>query len=109
MRSSYEYTGPLSFTNLTFLTRTRLATLLTNCFHDTRINTHSFRIGGASTMAAGLSDSTIMSLGRWSSNSYQVYLRLSDQTIYNMTRRMSETILLTKVWDSDVLQSIGHK
>ena len=82
-RHHIQQTGPFFvFHNGTFLTRTRLAMLLTNCFHDTRINTHSFRIGGASTMAsAGLSDSTIMSLGRWSSNAYQVYIRLSDQII----------------------------
>ena len=80
--------------------------LFKNCFHDNQINTHSLRIGGASTMAsAGVPDSTIMILGRWTSNAYQRYLRMSDATICSTSKLMSETFLIHKPWDSDILSA----
>ena len=45
----------------------------------TDLNTHSFRIGGASAAAAGgLTDSEIRTLGRWSSDAFRVYVRYKD-------------------------------
>lgn len=96
-----------TYSDGSYLTRSRIATILFNCFQDYRINTHSLRIGGATTMAsAGIPDSTIMILGRWSSNAYQLYLRMSDSLIRNTTHKMSITTLITKDWDSDVLKSM---
>ena len=99
--------GPLfTYSDGSYLTRNRVALMLRSCFGNCRINTHSFRIGGASTMAsAGIPDSTIMIMGRWSSNAYQQYLRLSDSLIHRTAQTTSRTLLLSKAWDSDILQS----
>ena len=44
----------------------------------TRLNGHSFRIGAATTTSVvGLPDFTIKSLGRWSSDAFQGYIRPS--------------------------------
>ena len=101
------HTGPLfKYHNGSYLTRNRLATLLHTCFPNQPYNTHSLRIGGASTMAsAGIPDSQIMIMGRWSSNAYQRYIRLSDNLIKQSTTLMSQTNLLTKSWDPDILVS----
>ena len=58
--------GPLfTFHNGTYLTRAYLSDLLQLCFPELNLNTHSFRIGGASTAASiGLPDSAIRLLGR---------------------------------------------
>ena len=46
--------------------------------HD--FNTHSFRIGDAtSAKQAGMSDSHLKALGRWRSDAYLCYIRLSPQ------------------------------
>ena len=99
--------GPLfMYKDGSFLTRSRLASLLQKCFPLHRVNTHSLRIGGASTMAsAGIPDSQIMILGRWSSNAYQRYLRLSDNIIRQSAVIMAKTQLTNKYWDPDVLVS----
>ena len=99
--------GPLfMYKDGSFLTRSRLASLLQKCFPLHHVNTHSLRIGGASTMAsAGIPDSQIMILGRWSSNAYQRYLRLSDNIIRQSAVIMAKTQLTNKYWDPDVLVS----
>ena len=55
--------------------------------------------------SAGIPDSIIMIMGRWSSNCYQQYLRLSDHILTSVTGTMSRTRLISKTWDIDVLQS----
>jgi len=63
--------GPLfQFSNGKFLTRNDIHKVITAALPTVpNINTHSFRIGGASAaLASGASDSTISILGRWSSD-----------------------------------------
>ena len=50
-------------------------------YHAKMFNTHSFRIGAASSAAqAGLSPKTIKHLGRWRSSAYRRYIRPSHLT-----------------------------
>ena len=85
--------GPLfRFSNGTYLTRSNFSHILQQCIPEINLNTHSFCIGGASTAhAAGVSDSTIQTLGRWSSNAFQLYLRIPDCTIQQAHSIMSQT------------------
>jgi len=94
--------GPLfMFYDGRYFTRNDLVTLLRRSLpfvHN--INTHSFRIGGASAAAAaGLPDSTIQILGRWSSDAYRRYLRLPDSVVSNANIKMSQTNLSAHVWN----------
>ena len=71
--------GPLFiFSNGDFLTRSHIVTLLRTVFpNQLDLNTHSFRIGGASALAAaGLPDFVIQVIGRWSSDSFLRYIRI---------------------------------
>ena len=73
--------GPLFMTNQKPLTRQHFSEALSAILKqigldDQRYNTHSFRIGAAtSAKAAGVSDSHIKMLGRWQSCAYQQYIR----------------------------------
>ena len=101
------FTGPLfTFHNHSYLTRVFLSNLMQRALPDLpSINTHSFRIGGASAAAAaGIPDSTIQTLGRWSSDAFRRYLRLSDTTVSSITERMS-SINDTRYFDTDTLRS----
>ena len=56
------------------------------------LDTHSFRIGGATAaFAAGVPESAIQLLGRWSSDAYRAYLRIPDCTIRSASIAMSKT------------------
>ena len=84
-----------------FLIRNDIVLLLRRCFPGvTNINTHSFRIGGASAAAsAGIPDSQIQILGRWSSDAYRRYLHLSDASVHAMCSRLLHSPN-SRSWDS---------
>ena len=85
-----------------FLIRDDMVLLLRRCFPNTiNFNTHSFRIGGASAAAsAGVSDSHIQILGRWSSDAYRRYINASDDLVFSLGRALSSGSPSTRVWDS---------
>lgn len=95
--------GPLFiFANNHFLTRQDVQWLLTNAINCANINTHSFRIGGATAAAAaGCADSVVQILGRWSSDAYREYLRLSNHSILDIGSRMLGAGSDTFVWQPD--------
>ena len=66
-----------------FLTRDFTATVLRDAFPShPHINTHSFRIGGASALAgAGVPDYIIQVIGRWSSDSFLRYIRTPQDSL----------------------------
>ena len=100
--------GPLFiFRNGEFLTRNHISSLLRSALpRIANINTHSFRIGGASAAAsAGIEDSTIQILGKWTSDAFRRYLHLSDDFILQTFNRMSAIRTLSRCWDTDLASS----
>ena len=85
-------TGPLfRFRNNSFLTRSDINKILKSTSNDAaNISSHSLRIGAASTAAAmGYPKYLIQSMGRWSSDCFRRYIRISDNTIRNASRAMA--------------------
>ena len=100
--------GPLFVLSATrFITRVDMVNLLTRCLPGlSNINTHSFRIGGASAAAsAGIPDSTIQILGRWSSDAYRRYIRVSNGSVISLSQRIGSVNSLSRVWSLDLLSS----
>ena len=66
-----------------FLTREWVVAILRRVFPDEpNLNTHSFRIGGTSALAAaGVPDYLIQVIGRWSSDSFLRYIRTPPATL----------------------------
>ena len=66
-----------------FLTRDIVIEVLQAAFPGRRdINTHSFRIGGATALAqAGVPDYIIQIIGRWSSDSFLRYIRTPPESL----------------------------
>ena len=88
--------GPLFLTaDGSPLTRQRFHTLLSTLLRKiglpvTHYNTHSFRIGAAtSAKDAGISDTHIQMLGRWRSSAYQQYIRTSPTQLAELTRALA--------------------
>ena len=55
-----------------------------------KYNTHSFRIGAAtSAKEAGIADSHIMMLGRWRSSAYQRYIRTPPETLAQLSKTLA--------------------
>ena len=106
-----QVSGPaFVFADGSFLTRNCLSAILSSCFPSVSLNTHSFRIGGASTAASiGIPDSAIQILGRWSSNAYKRYLHFSDDTIVDIWERMASSRSSNRIWDSAWLISKSIK
>lgn len=102
-------TGPLFVWSVgRYLIRSDIVLLLRRCFpNNVRLNTHSFRIGGASAAAsAGVPDSQIQLLGRWSSDAYRRYIHVSDDNVIRLGRALASGSPGTRVWDSCVGGSV---
>ena len=96
------HVGPLYvFRDSTYLTRSRLFLFLSSYFgHAYPINTHSYRIGGDSALAAaGVPDATIQVLGRWVSNCFTTYLQLPLTFTRSLSSRMVTLPISPVVWD----------
>ena len=84
-------TGPFfRFCSGDYLTRSAFVALLRSVFpSQSSLNSHSFRIGGASALAAaGIPDFEIRILGRWSSDSFLRYIRLRPSSLRDHQSRM---------------------
>jgi len=87
--------GPLFiFEDGTPLTRDSFKTLLSTTLRvagldDAHYNTHSFRIGAAtSAKMAGISDIHIQLLGRWKSSAYQGYIRMPTPVLRKLSKQL---------------------
>ena len=107
LRLRPDVSGPLLiFQDGSFLTRNYLSQLIKRCFPGHSLDTHSFRIGGASAAASnGIEDSTIQILGRWSSDAYRRYIHLSDERIYEAAASMARNSRTFRIWDSSLTTS----
>ena len=78
------------FQNGAFLTRGRIVDLLHRALPDVlNINTHSFRRGGATALAAaGMPAHIIMIMGRWKSDAFAKYIEIPDDYIANAHHSM---------------------
>lgn len=95
--------GPLFIFNQgSFLTRNFVVAFIQISLpYIANLNTHSFRIGGASAaLSAGASDSLIRIMGRWSSDCFRRYLRIQDNSITKFIADMS-TANTSKIWNPD--------
>ena len=60
--------------------------------HHDRVKPHSFRIGGATALfAAVVTAEEIQAMGRWFSDVYRIYCRLSKERLLNLSSRMSNS------------------
>ena len=84
--------GPLfRFHDGAFLTRGNIVDMLRAAFpSQPDLNTHSFRIGGATTLAnAGIPEYMIQIMGRWTSDSFLRYIRVPPHAIRGFQGCMS--------------------
>ena len=77
-----------------YLTRRSFASLLSETLQEAGVvskgyNTHSFRIGAATTAKEkGISDVHIKMLGRWQSNAYQLYVRTPQERLAQLSEQL---------------------
>ncbi len=58
-----------------------------------RFTLHSFRVGAASTAASlGTPDHLIKALGRWSSEAYQVYIKLPQNRLVSASKSLASAV-----------------
>ena len=91
--------GPLfRYANGCPLSRQQLSTSLQSILRSAGVSSqysgHSFRIGAATTAARrGIPDHLIKTLGRWSSDAYQTYIRTPVATICGAAQLMALTVV----------------
>ena len=72
-----------------FLVKNLKLTLQTLGYNDQQYNGHSFRIGAATSAANGnVQDHMIQTLGRWSSDCYNRYIRTDDDVLSRAQQAM---------------------
>ena len=82
-------------TDGSFLTRQQFALLISNTLKlagidDKHYNTHSFRIGAAtSAKEAGFSDVQIKMLGRWKSEAHQLYVHTPREQLAKLSKQLA--------------------
>ena len=60
------------------------------CTNSGEYNTHSFRIGAATSASeAGIPDSIIMMLGSWQSNAYQRYIKTAPEKLAQLSQTLA--------------------
>ena len=85
------------FSDSIWLTRDSFSTALNEALQEpwmdcSQCNTHSFRIGAAtSPKQVAISDSDLKALGRWRSDAYQIYVRLSPQGLAGFSKSLAYT------------------
>jgi len=90
-----DASGPLFlFTNGRPLTRTNLTDWLRQIMASAQIpgnfSSHSFRIGAATVAARnGVPDHLIQTMGRWSSNAYQLYIRTPADSLAALSHKLA--------------------
>ena len=69
---------------------------------ESGLNTHSFRIRGASiALTPGASDSMICIKGRWSRDCYLCYLHISDSDITKFISNIAKVSGVLSTWHAD--------
>ena len=87
--------GPLFlFVNGKPLTRSSLTDWLRQIMTSARVpgnfSSHSFRIGAATVAArSGIPDHLIQTMGRWSSNAYQLYIRTPADSLAGLSQKLA--------------------
>ena len=93
-RRQVQYGPLLILANGSYLTRRHFASLLSETLQkagvdSTGYNTHSFRIGAATTAKEkGISDVHIKMLGRWQSNAYQLYIKTPQEQLARLSKQL---------------------
>ena len=88
--------GPLFvFRNVQYLTRAALVSNLQAALQKAGLvhmnyNSHSFRIGAATTATqSGIEDSLIQTLRRWKSEAYKIYIKIAQAQLASVSRTLT--------------------
>lgn len=77
-----------------------------------RFGAHSLRIGGASAaLAAGVPPALIRIMGRWSSDVYEIYCRMSLQSAVGVGQAIASAVVdpLQQTFQCEELEYLAHE